>query len=60
MSAQSLPFQCDPAGTRMRRKASSSPWLLVDLAVKGATTIYFDPDTMERTGRGWRVWTLQD
>jgi hypothetical protein len=44
----------------MRRKSRSSPWLLVDLAVNGATTIYFDPDTVEKTGRGWRVWTLQD
>ena len=44
----------------MRRKARASPWLLVDLAANGAITIYFDPDTMEKTGRGWRVWTLQD
>jgi hypothetical protein len=60
MSAQSLPFQCDPARTRARKRVPSSPWLLIDLAVNGAVTIYFDPDTMEKAGRAWRVWTLQD
>ena len=60
MSAQSLPFQCDPARTRACKMVPSSPWLLIDLAVNGAVTIYFDPDTMEKAGRAWRAWTLQD